>query len=259
MKKEGIGHIEMILAFLIFVSSIMFIFYYFNVGNVTKNNDAMLAFLELEIAKKVKIDVTTATFVINSTFTQTLGDPGIVLLQLPEELPAEQGVRAEAYDRTKLKSSIDQNRKIIYVDRTLLPGSSKSNFVRIVSSKDTPSEDQISSTARAPQAGTPPALLPAIIPSSIDTKKMYSEKQLKDLKASYNYNYIAQRKTLKLSDRVDFSFKIALPEIGGGETLINAESPIPSGVPISALNRRVEVLRSLDGSRVFANFGIRVW
>lgn len=248
MEKRGVGHVEIILAFLIFISSVLFIFYYFNVGKITANNDATLAFLEEHLGQITRVELSTTTFVVDSAHTQD-----IVKVHLPAPLLTGQSVRAEDYERNRLQSKIGSDRQTIYVDRhvNLL----KTQFIRILASSDI---DETMSLID--MSAVDSTHISALEGTSTDNRQILSERQLLRLNATYYYNYIKLKKTdIGLSDRTDFAFKIRLPNVDGGETLINAERTVPSRVEVSALTRRLEVLRSGDGRRVFADFVIRVW
>jgi len=52
MNKRGLSHIEIILGFVLFASAVFFIFYFFDVGKVNKDNES-IGFMFLIKLKKI--------------------------------------------------------------------------------------------------------------------------------------------------------------------------------------------------------------
>lgn len=240
MKKEGVSHIEMVLAFVLFISALLFIFNYVDITKSTKNHDSTLTYVSGVIKSNISVDLTVYTISFNELL---LKDNQIVAIDLGNS-SSKQGIRVENYSGTLLqyqRNHIVGEEQVIFVDRN------NAELIRVSISEDISS--QPASLPSTPNLNTS---LYAI--SSVKTDSMFSEKRIISLKENYNSDYIGLKKRFSISPRTDFSFST---QFGEGD-FINVERDIPQKSEVLADHRRYEILR-VDGSTAFADFIIKLW
>ena len=116
----------MVMALVLFISSMLFIFYIFNVKETTKSTDSRMALFEMNFRQKAEILVTTYTAIIPSSESSMESD--IVKIALLKAIPPGEGIRAESYEGEHFDSQISSDRKAVFVKR--MAGNEKKNFVR---------------------------------------------------------------------------------------------------------------------------------
>ncbi len=252
MEKRGMGHVEVILAFVLFISAIVFILSFVDFDADTKTEEAALAYVTSRIE-----EASTTRVIMHTVSIQSMsGDPAqptpqVLTLELPEELPAEYGLRVEAVTSgapQKLQAQKHPaNPQQIVVDR----GTGRATLVRIILSMEI--------TAMAASL-TPPVHDPSAYKFlSRSEKELLAERKLRSLSEAYAANYGTFRESLAIASRINTAFSASWPNPEAAkQDFIKAERDIPSRVDVIAHNLRQEMLLP-DGQRVFADVIIRVW
>lgn len=243
MNKKGLSHVEVILGFLIFVSAVIFIFYVFDIGKATVDNEslALYAFNKLKknatsevIIYSIKLKVEDAPSEINQ-----------IAIELPEEVKTNFKIRAENYTGSRIDAKIDENnRKIVYIAIQ----DENDNFVRILLSEDIKEEPSSLNSGTTVFND-----LYEII--SQENSFLISEKKLREIQGVYNsVRYSSLKNELGLPNKYDFGFYVGFSE---GD-FIKAENNIPTKREVFSKSTRSEILRE-NGERVFADFVMKLW
>src|SRR3989338_8399377 len=259
MKKRGIGHVEVVLASVLFISAMVFILSFVDIENDTNAGEAALALANSLFQKETQTEVVSYSVLIK----KTTGDPprvtpNIINIELPEEVKSEQEIRVETLVAGIPQKLIAQkhatNPRQIAVDR----GSNDITLIYIILSEEI---DAVPTTL------TVPAHEPTYYQMlSRSEKKMLAETKMRELQAAYESDYLAFRQTLGIGERINFGMSATWfnPEIEDPTTqapkqdFIKAERDIPSRVDVTAQNVRQELLLQ-DGQRVFADIIIKAW
>ena len=234
MQKRGIGHIEVILAFILFVSFLAFGLYFFNPLDSGRVLDSTLFYATDAISKNVSSDLLIYGIVINSNVNT-------VSLDVSRNEISNEGVRVENNRGIKKPSS--------YENGNLVFEKNAESFFFVLFG-DFPYNGEV--------LNEQPTMLESenFSISSSDTKSIFSESKLLELKQNYDANYNTLKTKFNLPGRTDFSFRIDFA-LSGNDSII-ATTSIPDGIDVYSKSNRVEVLRT-DGSRVFADFTVGVW
>lgn len=233
--KRGLGHIEVILAFVLFVGFLMFGLFFLNPLDSTRVLDSTLFYAKDEISKNASSIAEIYGIVLKEG---TDGDN--VAFNLERGEASGYGVRVERAAGARTNSRYENNRVVLQ--------RAGDNFFFVVFGNFPYSEDEFSgqiSEISNPQNFTI---------SSVDSREVFSEVQLIELVSRYNEDYDSLRADFNLPRRTEFSFSVKF----SSEDKISAEKSIPEGVEVFSDSERVEVLR-MDGSRTFADFNVMVW
>lgn len=230
MLRRGVSHIEMILAFVIFVGFLIFALFFFNPLNNVRVLDSSLEYSFNEIFDNVAVDFETYTVSLN-------GVPnGVVELTLDSDISSAE-VRIEDENGNILNSEYDGTNV-----RFEKNGESVAHIMF--------SEVFVASSA---PTGVSNSIDEGMISSS-EEKKVFSEERVEALVLSYNSDYDTVKSNFNLPGRVDFAFSLIFDE---GDSL-SAEREIPNAIDVYSESERVEVIRK-DGSLDFADFLVKVW
>lgn len=111
MEKSGSSHVEMVLAFILFIAAIIFILTFFDIGGTTIKTDSSEAYFYNELIQATKQDVKIYTFQIKQETIESENPwPSEITITLPEPIGANEKVRAEDKDGTKMTSTISSDR-----------------------------------------------------------------------------------------------------------------------------------------------------
>ena len=233
MQKRGLGHIEMILAFLLFIGFLFFGIYFFNPLNANRLLDSSVDYAVREIIQNTSINTLSYSIVINAS------DPAVVAIPISAFQAIPENSFLVLDSRGNVLKSEKQTASLLF-DR----GSER--FVRIISGNFDVVND-------IPSAGiTLPAGNYTI--SSSESKELASEKKIGLLKTRYDSDYLGLKKDFNLPGRVDFSFATVFSEINN----VTATQEVPQGIEALARQERIEVLMA-DGKVQFADLFVRVW
>lgn len=243
MEKRGMSHIEVILAFALFLGAVLFIFYLFNPVHETKVDKIALDELLEGIKSQASTDVTTYWVKINNPSSITDNRIAIDLLfTYDSDLVA----LVKDIDGNSLKNHINKHSN----EGILCIGDGTNNlppFISIIVGKDFTNSDYNSGCSL-----TIPEESQYKVSSSYK-RTILSERKLEELKTVYGSNYQTLKTNLNILNVNNFDFKVVF----SGKT-IESTRTIPEGVEINAINKRMEVLRS-NGEIEFADILIRMW
>ena len=259
MDKGGIGHVEIVLASILFISAMVFILAFVDVENDTDAGEAALALVTSLFQKQSETEVVSYSVLIKKTTGDPpITTPNIINIELPDDIRSEQDIRVEALvegNRKKIPSQKNPtNPSQIAVDR----GSDEITLIYIFLSEEI---EAVPSTLSVP--AHEPDYYRVL---SRSENKILAETKVQALKDSYESDYLALRQSLGLGERINFGIMVTWfnPEIENPQTqapmqdFIKADRDIPARVDVTAQNVRQELLLQ-DGQRVFADITIKTW
>ncbi|MBX4196551.1 hypothetical protein KW805_03110 [Candidatus Pacearchaeota archaeon] len=229
--KKGASHIEIILAFILFIGFVVIGFYFFSPQS-SRLAESSLSYSLREIIQNTTIPVTTYGVRIEE------GSHADDVIPIDVMVSAGRKVRAED-DSGILKARIG-SQGVTYVQ--LGPNM----FVTLEYADDLPAGSEPADVVAQP--GKKYYSL-----ASTREENIMSEKRIRELNQTYFAHYEDLKKEFNLPDRVDFGFNIRLQDM-----TITSMPPIPGGVNIYSTNVRVEVLRE-NGEREFSDLVVSVW
>jgi len=221
INKRGLSHIEIILAFIMFMSFLIFALFFFNPLESGRVLDSSLFYAMDELSDNASVNLETYSIVIDAGITDQV--VGIDLDELKINIVNPE-FRVEDNEGNKMDSYRDASTDIVFFNK---PGN---NFVII-----RVSEDFVNG---GPMSGQLLALENYAISSS-DEIEIVSEKRFFALNESYHDNYLALKKEFNLPSRIDFAFSLIFSD----NDRIVSEIEIPDSIEVVANEERLEVLR----------------
>lgn len=235
MKKRGMSHVEVILAFVMFVAAVSFALFIFSPGGGDRIVDSSLEYAFREIRENASVEI--------ETFSVVLDPAGIGVAQ--EIALSIAGTEGNSMARTRDGAVVSSMKSgdLVYLHRNSWAGV---EFIEISFSEEF-------------QAGS-------VDPVEVDEdfyeigssrkEMVVSERKFIELSDSYDENYenLKGRSGFNLPERVEFGFAL---EFDDG-TEIKAEKEVPTGLEIFLDTQRVEVIRT-DGRVEFADMTVKVW
>ena len=255
MKQRGIGHVEVVLAFFLFVSALLFIISFFDIGTDKRSGEALLAYARNQVQTHAETTLKSYSIILKPETLAQQGNPSLITVELPDELTNAQHIRVEAVrvDGLDVRASRKHptNLKQIAFDR----GALGTSAYRVIVSEDF---DMVEATFIPPLHN--PAFFSTV--SKYPDSRLLSEKKLKLLQEMYTKEYQTFREALELGRQTNVRFTIEWEQKDaagiGKQYFIKAERAIPSRVDVTASHVRQELLLT-TGERVFADVLIQVW
>lgn len=229
MKKRGIGHIEAILSFVLFVGFLVFAFFFFSPFSGNRVLDSSLVYTFNEITDNVSVEIESYSVVLDGLSA----DLSIVRIPSPSNL---EGVSVQDSSGTVLNSGFSSGE--VTFDR------SGNDFVVLIFSEDLVSGDLSGGDLLGRENYSV---------SSSEIKDIYSESRILALNQSYHADYLALKQEFNIPNRVDFSFLVDLDDY-----VIRSEREIPESLEVISDQERVEIMR-LNGKVNFVDLFVRVW
>ena len=226
--KKAMGHVEMIISFVIFVSIITFLLIMFRPMIVfTKTTSASLDISESQILENISIKLTVQSINISNEVL----DGNCVSLAKPEAIQDKIIMRNSTYNRINVKS-----------DGTSIKFEKSGNFYRIYSSEEFAESNYnpVECLSQNYDLGV------------VKTYYKVSETYLNSLFGNYTADY----QTLKTQLGLKNDFNLILRDNGG--ELSRAEIYKPSGIEIMARDVLIEILDK-DGNVKSVILNIQVW
>ncbi len=227
MKKRGVSHIEIILSFILFISIVFLVLYFFNPGKTQRLVQSSITFAESEISGNISAVLDTYSVKIASKAGSIVG------VEIPS---GGKKARVEDYQGNKLASSHSGN--MVSFDR------SGRDIVLIKFSEDFEEDNTV------PAQTLDPTLYQIL---SSNSEKVLSEKRALGLNKSYFADYKSVQENLKLTG-MDFAFAL----IFSPNDQIIAQNSLPRSIDVLSTIKRKSVIRT-DGSSAFADFGVKIW
>ena len=230
------GHVEVILSFVMFMGFLLFGLYFFNPLSNTRVLDSSLFYANDEITSNVSTSLLVYGVSINQT---SYSAPQNVQLSLPSGSPPARGffahsIRGERLNGTYSGGILSLNRdgsEFFYV------GLGDFNSVMTLVVNPAPLE-----------VGTNYTI------SSSEEREVVSEERIRALNESYYSTYDSVRTEFNLPRRVDFALEVTLSP----QEIISLTRPIPEGFDVVSRVDRVEIIRA-DGGLSFADMRVQVW
>jgi len=227
MEKKGASHVEIILSFVLFISTVTLALYIFNPLTLSSPIQSSISFVTTELTGNISLDVTTYAIKITPGAQTSLG----VEISESPSLKA----RVETYSGSKLPYSRSSN--IISFNR-------QGNDLVLIKFSEDFIEDNSISLQQLNQSAYE-------IISSV-TENLVSEKRAIELSNAYIKDYASLKKYLKITS--DFSFSLTFSP----SDKIIAEKQIPSNIPVLSDIKRKQIIRS-SGNTAFADLGLKIW
>jgi len=241
MEKRGVGHIEIIFAFLIFIAAVGIALFFFRPGAGNRLIDVSLDYVDREIMDNASVVVEVYSVGIDNASIISQGGGDIEIL-IPNVDPTLTGTRVS--DRNGGVLGSYRSGDSVFIEESV-GGWGGVDFVFVSFSEE---------FTNIMLPGTPlPYDETFYRIASSEFKNILSERKTGELIGHYDSNYFDLKKEFNLPDRVNFGFEIDF-ESGTQK----AEREIPVNFEVFSNNRRVEFLKA-DGEIVFADFTAKVW
>lgn len=232
MERRGFGHIEMIFSFIIFVSAVFIIFYFFSPAKSPDLKDTLMKQTLKAIESNASVELLKYSVKINSTNLQQ-GD--VVPIEI-DGVNAGSHVRVQNYSGYRLDAS--RNNNIINV------GWNGQDFFYVLFSEDFDDSPAPTGSANA----VPYAL------GSVNSENIISEKRLITLNNSYYGSYSSLKNDLGIPASVDFSFRFSFFDGSG----VFAKKNVPAGQETFSLPEKKDIIKE-DGSIDEGELAVSVW
>ncbi|MDP1695847.1 MAG: hypothetical protein Q8L29_02970 [archaeon] len=229
MEKRGIGHIEVILSFILFISATSLALYFFMPAYKTEIISSSLSYTYDSILKSANTEL--FTYYVQPENGDCTGK-NIISLTIDEI--SGKGVIVEDKNGGEIGSKITGGK------------------VCIDTCQNTIYSVYLSEGFTGSPSGCNGASADGIIVSSL-LEKVISEDNIIKMANDYEETYDLLKEKLEIPTQTDFAFSLIFSTIR-----IDAEKEIPSGIDIYSQSTRLKVLRK-DGKREFADFQVKVW
>jgi len=235
MKKGG-SHIEVIFAFVLFLSFVVIIIYFFNPIEKGNSKDGILNYVVSEIKKDLEENLETIYIkseqeeqcIKYDIKIEGINKDNIVVKNLKEEevefdLKEENGrktieVSNDGYFVIRVSSGIKKEYGESEEQECILPEGSEKNK-KIVST----------------------------------TENIITERKINELKKRYIENYTKLKNELKIPESIDFLFSVKIDE-----KEINLNKKIPSRVSVFGKEEKIKILKE-DGDIKFGELNVLIW
>lgn len=229
-------HVEVILAFVLFIGFLMFGIYFFNPLDSDRVLDSSLFYAIDEVVTNASGSLLTYGISLNESIS---GAAQNVSFPLSRDEISGEGFFVESFDGTQLVSS--------YSGGVLLVSRNNSEFFYVRFGDFNPLSVSVPN-AHALTKGLNYSI------SSSDQSSPLSELRLLALNQSYYEDYDSIRTSFNLPRRIDFAVEI----IFNSSYEIDMTRPVPAGFDVVAKSERREIVLR-NGRVVFADLSVRVW
>ncbi len=246
MNKKGVSHVEVILAFLLFIFAVFFILTLFPPWQAAVPQDnSKINQLLLKFQQNASTELSEMGIQMNNAGNQ-LNNVNNLAFFIPlsqENLNS----RIADIDGSIFDSYPQQNGSGYEICAQAQNGNWPYFFYIRTSQRI--AQSSLDSSA------CPPSVNEAYYTiTSTEQRKVLSEKGILDLNDSYYGNYSALKSYLGVSGQDNFDFMINFSD----GKIIEGKTEIPQNLNVNSINKRMEVLR-LDGETGFADVNIRIW
>lgn len=238
MFKRGIGHVEAILSFLLFIGFVFFALYFFSPTGNTNLIDSSLQYTLNKIIQNNSVEMLSFSVKVNKS--NMVNGQKSIAVEFPSEvlsIPANYIARAETYEGKALPTS--RANTIVYFD----PGAEDFAIIKFC-------EDFPVGTGASER---PPLDYNSYVLASSSTKSILSENKMLALNNSYYNDYDNLKSQLNIPGQITFGydFKIENYDISG-------PTDTPIGVDVYSSLSRKEILKK-DGNSIFGEVSVRIW
>jgi|SRR3989344_3410847 len=236
-SKRGVGHIEIIISFLIFTAFVLFILFFFRPTDTNRLINTSIDYVFLELKRNASVDIEQYSFKINTE----LADEQIAISI--SDIPQESKSRAEDINGEVLESKRLGNKVIVDIG--------EKDFITLLFSEDFYEENTLQDT---------PFIEGSYTPGVVFKDSLMSEKRLRGVIEYYNgidANYLELKKDFNLPDRINFGISLILEGDEVEEEIKTLKLP-PEGLEVFTEKRRTQILME-DGKREFVDIEVTIW
>jgi|SRR3989339_430202 len=238
MEKRGIGHIEVILSFILFIGAVGFAVYYF-VPEGTRYGDVSEDKVMESIVQNISVEVISYSMYVNGSEVIGSNLLGVVISEPGNLNPVASSVQGiNNFDVVKTADG--------FCLRRLLTNWPTRDFVYLKLSEDF----TVFTSPDCSLASYNPGYYTL---ASRDSEKIASEKRIKKLNESYNIDYESLKKYFGIKSSNDFGFSFVF---ANGQK-IEAQKDIPSGLEIYSANQKIKVIR--NNTIEYGYLAVKVW
>jgi len=243
VKKRGIGHVEVILSFVLFVAAISAGFYFLNPGNAKRIADSSLEYAFREIVKNASTDIAIFGFKINNdAILEDESQNGqaieVISINLPRQFINAKS-KVSVLNGGILASKVESGLLSIKAN----DGWSDIKFINVVLS-DEFIDEEIASAEHIERYYEL---------ASVQKQNVISEAKFKEIVKFYNSDYYGFKKYFNLPDRTDIGFLMKIDE-----REIYARREIPENTEVFSGRKDLAVLKQ-NGEQSLGTLIISVW
>lgn len=235
MFKRGMGHIEVILAFVLFIGFLIFGLYFFNPLDSARVLDSTLYYAQDSIYDNSSSNIVSYSVIIKDQVSDEK-----ISFPLERGNADGYGVYAESLNGQKLDVSYSSG--TVNIDRQ----DADNNFITVRFGDFDEFTPLVEGASQLDEGD--------FSISTSESKKIISEKNLDRLNWTYYKDYEGLKKSFNLPGRTEFSFSVVFSSDDG----IYASRTIAEGLDVFSDSERKEILRN-DGSISFADVSVRTW
>lgn len=233
MEKRGLSHVEMVLAFVLFIGAVGFALYFFSTTFNEPRLDAETDFTFNQIIKN------STTSFEKYTVKILPGAGSTVAINLSREISSNEKVIVKSQDEKNLNVYVQGG--LIYVER---PSNEEVVFIFIGTDFN---DNYTAITLPAHNSGFYEVGSRIIV-------NVPSEKKLLELNKTYYQDYNLFKQALGIGREFDLSFSASFDS----QDYIKTEQPIPLQTNVFVKTERKEIVK-LNGELAFADIKITVW
>lgn len=230
-NKYGAGHLEAILAFILFIGFLVFAFIFFSPFESGRTLDSSIDYAFREVIEYTEAKIEFYSVVISPDVEGPVGIP----LRMPSNY---YGARVEN-SMGKITESNSENLGVVYFDN------SGNGFFKLIFA---PGLDDGTLEDGRPLTSDEYSV------SSSDIRNVLRISNFSALKTEYEENYADLKEKFNLPNRIDFDFSLILRN----GSIIEGKRQIPEDLEILSKIDRIEVVGN-DGVTEFADLIVRVW
>ena len=227
MEKKGLGHVEVIASFVLFIAGVGFVLYYF-MPLISYNSDNSVNVMD-GLIEMVQSKISVYSVIVNG------GNSNVVIAVRINETG-----NFSVFDDSGIKES-KRIGEIIYIEGNW----NDKKKISIVFSEDLPDSSSEIKSAKENSA------LYKI--GAVQKMKVISERKIKEINTSYYENYSSIAEKLELGKMNNFNL---IFDINGRE--INMQKEIPVGLEIGSAEKNVLVLME-NGKIGYGKIEVQEW
>lgn len=236
MKKNGMSHIEIVLSFLLFLSAIVAIFYFFNPVDANRANESIAQQTVNEISRNLSMVMNTYSVKVGQL---NGGNTQIIAISVPSGwVSAEKKV--VAYDHEGIRVNAGRKGDYTYIE------AKPNQFVYLYFAEDF--EENIENPPSTPFDSS------KYVSGKIESREVVSSLKVVNMNRSYAENYLGLKRSVKMADKNEFSFDI----FAGQEVLARGEKYMPENQNIYAAELQREIATE-NGEIFVGRISVRVW
>jgi len=245
MEKKGIGHLEVILSFLIFIAAVGFALYFFSPTHTSRLVDSSLSYAISEIKENISSDIEVYSVKINNAGNRINNNNNFVAINLNKTNGNVRVINALGAVLPSRMSLINENEMIVYFNNSgsIWP---ESSLVKVFVSDNYAAYNPVPSVNVDVNSSFYEL-------ASVDNKEIYGEGNVLELNRSYWQNYSLLKKEFNLNG-LDFGFSI---KFSNGDE-INSKKEVQRGLDVFSDSEKIEILRN-NGEIDYADLVVQIW